>query len=804
MLGTFVRDARYGVRSLLAAPRFAGIAIATLALGIGVNTAVFSVVDAVLLRPLPYTDSDRLVMVWDTTASTNARTGSASYPDFLDWKENSHVFAGMAAYRSQSFNLAANELSERVDALRISPELFGVLRVYPEVGRSFSEDDQQPGRNHVAVITHALWQRLFGGRDEILGQSLSLDAEPYTIIGVLPAGFQSPPAGTLFNADLVVPLVGVPLRGAHILRVIARLRGDATLKQAQAEMDLVANQLARQYPDTNGDRGVNVVRVYDQVLGNIRPSLLALLGAVGFVLLISCASVSSLVLSRAVLRQRELGIRMALGATRGRLIQQLLTESVLLAILGGSLGFILTILGTPLIAAIIPNNVPRAQGITLDSNVLAFTMVISVVAGIAFGTAPALQFSRPAFSEKLMEGGRNLAGGSRRNRMRSLLVVSEVALAFTLLIAAGLMLKSFVRLQRIDPGFSNMNVLTMAISLPRSKYSQPPLRAGFFQRAIEGTEAVPGVESVGVVNTLPLSGFDQFRSITIDGNPRTLSDTEASAGYRVVSRNYFQVMGISLLSGRAFTERDDAASAGVAIINDEMARHFWPDGDPLGKRLTISPEERPVEIVGVVGSVSHQGLDVERGPEVYVPYLQRPEMTMFLLVRAGRDPYSVIAPVREQVRTIDTGQPVYNIMTMAQRLAESTASRRFPMLLMSIFAGGALLITVTGIYGLVSYSVAQRTREIGIRMALGAQPHEVLNPILRQGMMLILTGLVIGLALALGLTRVLSHLLFEVTPTDLSTFIGAATVLSLVAFLGNYIPARKATKVDPMLVLRSE
>ena len=799
-----VRDIRYGLRSLLAARGFAGVAITTLALGIGVNTAVFSVVNAVLFRPLSFRDPDRIVMAWDSPPNTGARTGSVSYPDFLDWKEYNHVFEMMAAYAPQSFNLAVEDQSERIEALRVSPELFGVLQIYPSLGKPFSDDDQRPGRNHVAVITHGLWQRRFGGSDSVIGQSLTLDAEVYTIIGVLPAGFQPPPVGPSFKSDVFVPLPGVPMRGGRNLRVIARLKRDVTLREAQAEMDTVARQLAEQYPDTNAGRGVNLVPLHEQVVGNIRPPLLILLAAVGFVLLMSCANVSSLVLARAAVRQRELAIRAALGASRWRLIHQVLSEGLLLGVLGGGVGLLLAFLGTPLLVAMIPGSVPRTQEITLDGSVLAFTSGVSMLAGIVSGVAPAVIFSKPNLNESLAQAGRTSYGGTRRTRIRSLLVVAEIALASVLLIAAGLMIKSFVRLQQVDPGFTHMNVLTMTISLSRFKYSQPQLRANFFRRAIEGTKTLPGVESVGVVNTLPLTFFDQSRSISIEGYPRALSDLEGSPGYRSISSAYFEVMGIPLLAGRAFTERDDASAPGVAIINDAIARHFWPDGDSLGKHVTISPDEKPVEIIGVAGDVNHHGLDMERDPEIYVPCLQRPELTMFLLVRPARDPGSLIAPLREVVRAIDSGQPVYNIMTMAQRASDSIASTRFPMLLLGIFAAGALVIAVAGIYGLVSYTVAQRTREIGIRMALGAQPHDVLNPILRQGMVRALSGLVLGLAVARAVTRVLANLLFGVTATDLVTFAGVSILLAGIALLGTYVPARKATKVDPMAALRSE
>jgi putative ABC transport system permease protein len=799
-----VRDVKYGMRSLLAARAFAAVAVTTLALGIGLNTAVFSVVNAVLFRPFSFRDPDRIVMAWDSSPDIGARTGSVSYPDFLDWKEHNHVFEIMAAYVPQSFNLVVEDQSERIEALRVSPELFGVLQIYPSLGQPFSDDDQRPGHNHLAVITHGLWQRRFGGRDSVIGQSLTLDAEAYTVVGVLPAGFQPPPVGPSFKSEVFVPLLSVPVRGGRNLRVIARLRRDVTLRGAQAEMDRIAQQLGEQYPDTNASRGVNLVPLHEQLVGNVRPALLILLGAVGLVLLISCANASSLVLARAAVRQRELAIRAALGASRWRLIQQVLSESLLLGVLGGGMGLLLALLGTPLLVAIIPGSVPRAEEITLDGTVLAFTGVVSILAGIVSGVAPAVIFSKPNLNEALAEAGRTSSGGTRRTRIRSFLVITEIALASVLLIAAGLMIKSFLRLQQVDPGFTNMNVLTMTVSLSRFKYSQPQLRADFFRRTIEGTKALRGVESAAVVNTLPLTFFDQSRSVSIEGYPRALSDLEGSPGYRTISPAYFEVMGIPLLAGRPFTERDDASAPGVAIINDAMARHFWPEGDSLGKHVTISPDKKPVEIIGVAGDVNHHGLDMERDQEIYVPCLQRPELTMFLLVRPAHDSSSLIAPLREAVRAIDSGQPVYNIMTMAQRASDSIASWRFPTLVLGIFAAGALVIAVAGIYGLVSYTVAQRTREIGIRMALGAQPHNVLNPILRQGMALAMSGLVLGLVGAWGSTRILANLLFGVTATDLITFAGVSILLAGIALLGTYVPARKATRVDPMAALRSE
>ncbi|MEK6285157.1 MAG: ABC transporter permease [Acidobacteriota bacterium] len=815
---TFFQDMRYGLRLLIKRPGFTAVAVIALALGIGANSAIFSVVNGVVLRALPYKDPEQLMMVWSKRPLLQAQVGSAEFPvsagDFIDWRDQNQVFEQIAAFHTQPFNITGAGEPEFLGGVRASASLFSLLGVEPKLGRTFTVDEDQPGAGQVVLISHGLWQRRFGSDPNIVGQKLTLNDQPYTVVGVLPAGFQFPrkgemPAGYQFprQADLYTPLAWTPAqatnRGRNFLAVIARLKPQVTIEQAGAEMDAIAEQLKQQYPQTNTNKEAFLVALHQQVVGKVRTALLVLLGAVGFVLLIACANVANLLLARAASRQKEMAIRTALGASRFRVIRQLLTESVLLSLVGGTLGLLLALWGIELLLAISPGNLPRIDTIGIDGRVFAFTLAISVLTGIGFGLAPAIQVSKPDLNDALKEGGRASSVG--HNRFRGLLVVSEVALSLVLLIGAGLMIRSFVALLNVDPGLNAKNVLTLDIGLPRTKYTGPQQTA-FFEQVIARLQALPGVQSAGAVYPLPLSGAEEGMGFNIDGR-QSVPGQAFNAGPRWVSNEYFNTIGISLLRGREFTERDNAGSPRVVVINDAMARAYWPDEDPLGKRVSFDQiNEAPNwrEIVGVVRDVKHSAVDANSKPEMYFPFPQFPLFFMTVVVRTTGDPLNLVAAARSEVLAVNADQPISNIHTMEELIANSIAQRRFNMLLLGIFAGVALLLSAVGIYGVMSYSVAQRTHELGVRMALGAQTSHVVSLVVKQGMALALAGVGIGLAAAFALTRIMASLLYGVSATDPLTFSVIAVLLASVALLACYLPARRATKVDPMIALRYE
>lgn len=799
-----LQDMHYAIRSFLKNPGLSALSITTLALGIGTSTVIFSVVDSVLLRPLPYKNADEIVMVWNSNTKLGVKMVPVSYPDFQDWTKLNHVFAGMAASAAQSFNLTDGNQPERIDGMRITSSLLDFLGVEPVLGRSFLPEEQQPGRDHVVIISYGLWQSRFAGSEAVIGKSLILNSESYIIVGVLPARFQAPPGWAMSTAEVYVPLSANAQRGVHYLRVMARLQASATLAEAQAEMAAIASQLAKQYSDTNSDQGISLVPMKEQVVGNARPGILILMGAISFMLLSACANVANFLLAQGAVRYREMAIRAALGATRWRLVRQLLTETTLLAALGASGGLLLSFWGVHLLSIIIPDNLPRAKEINLHGAGLGFTLFVSVLSGLIFGLALSLQLSKPKLNEALNSGSNAATVVPHGNLIRSSLVVLEVGLAVVLLVAAGLMIKSFVKLQKVDPGFNPENVITMAISLPRYKYPQTKQQAGFFQLVLDRIGALPGVDSVAVINSLPLSSTEQTRTISISGYSRTLSDLESSPGYRTISPYYFRLMGIPLLKGRVFTDKDNDSAAGVAIINETMARHFWPYDDPIGRQLTIAPEQVPREIIGIVGDVNHSGLEEKRNPEVFVPYIQRGERDMFLLAHTATEPNTVVRAIRSEIVGIDKDQPVYNVTMMKDRLSGYLAPRRFPTVLLSVFSTVSLVLAASGIYGVMSSSVVKRTHDIGIRVAVGARPRDILTLVIRQGMALVLLGLIAGLAGALLLRRLLESLLFSVSTTDPAIFTVVPGVMLVVALLAIYIPAHSAATVDPMVPLRYE
>ncbi len=693
--------------------------------------------------------------------------------------------------------MTGDDAPERLSGSSVSPAFTEVLRVNPAFGRAFLPEEEQRGANRVVLISDRLWQQRFAVNPAIINQTLMLNGESFTVVGVMPPDFQFPSP----RIDVWSPLTLDLERGRndHFLYAIARLKPDVALAQAQEEMSAIADRLRQQYPESNADSGVNLVSLHEQTIGKARTALLVLLGAVGLVLLIACANVANLLLARAAARQREVAVRTALGASRGRLVRQFLTESLLLAFLGGMLGLLLALWGVDFLTSM-SNTIPRAREIGIDGRALGFTLLVSLLTGVVFGLAPALASSKPDLTRSLKEGSKGAGVGLRGNRVRGLLVVSEIALALMLLIGAGLLIRSFARLLEVNPGFDPANVLTMQVSLPENSYGERAQRAAFYRQVLQRIAALPGVEHVGAVNDLPFSGSRTSNSFQIEGRQ---SNEPMNADSRVINSDYFRAMSIPLLQGRAFTEGDGADAAGVAVINEVMARRFWPDENPIGKRLTFGGDP-PREIVGIVAALKHDNLSAEEAPEMYAPYGQRPQSRMSIVVRSTVDPQSLTSAVRGAVREVDPNQPIYNVMTMEQRLASALAPQRFNTLVLGLFAGVALVLAVLGIYGVMSYTVSQRTHEIGVRMALGAQRTDVLRLVTRQGMTLAIIGIIIGLIASFAATRVLTTLLYGVSPTDFITFAVVALILGAAAFIASYIPARRATKVDPMIALRYE
>jgi putative ABC transport system permease protein len=816
LLETTRHDLRYAWRVLGKSPGFTLVAVLTLALGIGASTAIFSVVNGVLLRPLPFEAPERLVMVWGDLYREGLNQMNASAPEFFDYKD-AQVFEQLAAYHWQGFNFTGGDQPVRINGAKVTASFFPLLGVPPELGRTFSAEEDQPGAGQAVVISHRLWQQRFGADPNVIGHTVQLDGKPFTLIGVMPKGFEYP--SQYINAWTPLAFTADDLkaseRGSHGLDVIARLKSGVTVEQAQAEMNLLARRIAEQYKDDYPKGfGLHLVSLHEQTVGDIRPALMVLLGAVGFVLLTACANVANLLLARATTRRREMALRAALGASRGRLVRQLLTESVLLALAGGALGLLLSFWAVKALLAIAPGDIPRFREVGIDSRALLFTLLISVMTGLLFGLAPALQSSLLNLNEALKTGGQSVGDGARGNRLRRLLVVAEVALALTLSIGAGLMIKSFIGLNQVNPGFDAADTLSARIVLTPEKYAEPERKRAFFDQLIERIKALPGVRSSAVVSALPLSGYSNDRGFIIEGRQGMQGapgDVQPTSDYVVVSTNYFQAMGIPILRGRALQEGDNAGELSV-VINESFARKFFASAEALGQRIKLGGRQSPfpwLTIVGVAGDVRHRGLDKGVKPEMYVPYRQArlpawPVGSMYLVVRGAGQPEALAAAVREQVQAIDPDQPLANIETMSERLGESISERRFSTLLMGVFAGAALLLAVVGLYGVMSYSVTERTREFGIRMALGAQPGDVLRLIIIEGGRVALLGVIAGVLASLMLTRGMASLLYGVSATDPLTFAGVAVLLIVVSLVACYLPARRATRVDPMIALRYE
>ncbi|HKS29936.1 MAG TPA: ABC transporter permease [Pyrinomonadaceae bacterium] len=805
------QDVRFGFRMMMKKPGVTFIAVLALALGIGANTAIFSVVNTVLLRPLPYRDAGRIMLVFWSAPKLTTDDLPASAPDFLDWREQNRVFERVAAITGESFNLTGEGAEpERIESAAVSADLFPLLGVNTARGRAFTAEEEQEGRNKVVVMGHDLWQRRFGSNPNLVGQTITLNNEAYTVLGIMPQDFRFP-EGT-DRIDLWVPLSFSPevlaARGHRYLYVAARLKEGVTLEQAASDMNGLSKRMAEANPGTNTDWSIKLEPLQDALTEDVSTALFVLLGAVGFVLLIACANVANLQLARAAARRREVAIRLAVGASRRRLIRQFLIESSVLSLTGGLFGLLMAFWGIDALRSVLPQDVPRLEQIGIDRAVLLFTLSVSVATGILLGLVPALQATKPDMVEALKDGAQSVAGGHRRNRVRSLLVVLEVALALVLLIGAGLMMKSFWRLREVRPGFDPNNVLTMQLALPETKYEEPQTQAAFYQSLVERVQSVPGVKSAGVTTSPPLLD-DSRTDLTIEGQEPLAYGDEQTASYGSVSPGYFSAMGIPIVKGRAFTDEDREGSVPVLIVSSAFANRFFPGQDAIGKRLKQGgPEDEDspwMTIVGVAGDVHHYGLNAEVSSEMYIPIAQKPQAETTLAVRtSAANPMSLLPAVRREVEAIDKDQPIYNVKTVEHLLSDSVASERLSVTLLGLFAGLAFLLACVGIYGVISYSVTQRTHEIGVRIALGASQRDILKLVVGQGMKMVVLGLVLGLIASFALTRVMASLLFKVSATDPATFLLVSLLLAVVAFLASFIPARRATRVDPMVALRYE
>ena len=801
---TFLKDIRYGIGSLARHPGFTAVAVITLALGIGANTAIFSVVNSVLLRPLPFDEPERIVWLWDTMPQLSV--APTSLPDFLGWKEQNRSFERLAAFQGGSMFVDAGDGSTDTRVGLATPELFSVFHVSPILGRTFTNDETQPGRFRVAVLSHSMWQSRFGSDPNVSGRTIQLNGAAYTIIGVMPPGFSFPDRAELWRPLPIDPAKLDP--GPHYLNVVGRLKPGVTLTQAQADMSIIAARLSEQYKEKNAGHGVKLETLTKVVVGDVGLALYVLMAAVGFVLLIACANLANLMLARVGARQKEIAIRTALGASRLRIVRQLLTESLMLAVVGGGAGLLLAVWAVRWVVSLSADTIPRVHEISVNARVAGFTLLISVVTGVLFGLAPALQVSRPDLTDALKESGRSTTS-HRTNRLRSALVVAEVALSLVLLVGAGLMIRSFAKLSQVDPGFKPTQVMTIGVALLRAKYPDDEHVAQGFSQLLEHAANTPGVLSAGAVSNLPLTGSNTSDSFTIEGRPPIAKEAEPSTEYVVATPRYFESMGIPLLAGRDFAPSDTRQSPNVVVINDVFARRHFAGESPLGHRLRLQGQERdPLLIIGVVGD-ARMGLDEQPTPEIYVPFLQDPLSTeyqraMTIVTRTKSDPGATAAALRAAVTSVDKTLPVYALKPMTEYLRDSLARRRFSLVLLSVFGGVALLLAAVGIYGVISYGVTQRTHEMGIRTALGAKPRDVLKLVVRQAMVLALGGIGIGLLASLALTRLMKSLLFNVGVTDPLTFAAIAFLMTLIALLACLVPARRATKVDPLVALRYE
>jgi putative ABC transport system permease protein len=816
---TLIKDIRYGIRGLLKRPGFTAVAIVTLALGIGANTAIFSVVNAVVLRPLPYAEPERLMTLWETMPGSDQR--SVAPGNFVDWRTQNKTFQGLAATFYANFNLTSDGEPDRIDGATITSNFMSVLGASAQLGRTFqSEDDEHQDRSLV-LISDGLWRRRFGADQNVVGRTITIDETSHTIVGVMGRGFQFPERSDLWvlgrnRGAVPTSLISqapkndwVHERDAHFIRVIGRLKPGVTLSQAQSDIAGIANRLEQEFPQTNGGLGSSIVPLHTQVVGEVRGVLFILLGAVGFVLLIACTNVANLMLARATQRDREIAIRTAVGASRLRLVRQLLTESLLLSLVGGLAGLLVSLWAVGLFIKLSPGDIPRLNEASVDLRLLGFTLLVSLLTGVGFGLLPAFQATRTNLNTALKEGGTKSSEGRQRRGARNILVVTEIALAQVLLVGAALLAISYVRVTQINPGFNPDRVLTAKIAPSAKKYPDSRSRSAFYATVLEHLQTLPGVESAGMVMSLPLTGSSMNRGFRVEGRPSPKSDENVTMDFQIVSPGYFSTLEIPVKQGRGLTDTDTGTSERVIVINSAMARQYWPNEDPVGKRLAIGESAKDTSwrtIVGVVADNRHASLSEMPVPTAFISYRQDLESwpRMGFVIKAKTDAASLTSAVRKELAAIDRSQPVYAVEPMEKLLQTSVAQRRFVMLLLGSLSAIALALAMVGVYGVISFSVSERTQEIGIRMALGARAADVLRMVLGQAMRVTLVGIVIGLGAAFALTRLLSSLLFEVSPTDLRTFSIVAALLGAVALFACYIPARRATKVDPLVALRYE
>jgi putative ABC transport system permease protein len=810
---TLLSDIRHGIRLIFKTPGFSLVVVVALALGIGANTAIFSVLNAVLLKPLPYEDSEHLVMMWQrfTGIGVPKDQNWTSPPEFDDVRRYHGSFSDIAAMQSASFTILVGDRPERILGQVVSPSFFRLLRVEAALGRTFADAEEQQGNEAVAVMSHGLWQRRFASDPTVVGRTLNMNGRPYQVIGIAPPGFRDPvqPDSEMW-APLSFTSQQLTQRGSHGLLVIARIKPELTLEQARADMARVSERIiegAPEYPYVKFGYRVLINPLLEEHVGDIRPALMMLMGAVGLVLLIACTNVANLLLVRASAREREMGIRTALGAGRGRLIRQMLTESVVLAVAGALVGLALARVGVSLLAAMAAETFPRLADTEVDWAALTFTMAVALATGILFGLFPAFQSARSATQEALKEGSQTSTAGRGRLRLRRTLVVAEVALSLLLLVGAGLLIKSFMRLQRVEAGFDPAGVLTMRIVVPSARYSQPDQVRAFYQEVLRRVAALPGVAHVGANNGIPLSGAGGSGTTTVD-NPAFPDDRGTpEADQRTVTPGYFEAMGMTMLSGRMFDQRDTDSSQPVAIIDDTMARTFWPNEDPIGKRIKRGGRQSTqpwLTIVGVVRHVRYRTLEEPSRVQLYLPHAQVPNSGMSLAIKAGLDPRTLSASVQREVMAVDPEQPVWSIRTMDELMATSVARRQLIMTLLSLFAAIALMLAAVGIYGVIAYWVTQRSHEIGIRLAIGASRLDVLKMVLGQSMSVVLAGVAVGLIGGAALMRVMTTLLYDVSATDTATFAGYSAGLILIGLLASYLPARRATRIDPATMLRQQ
>jgi len=805
---TFWQDLRYGARMLLKNPGFTLIAVLTLALGIGANTAIFSVVNGVLLKPLPYREPEQLIRVFERSRTQPKFPMSGG--NFQDYRDQNSTLGGLALYTRQDLELSQDDKPERLAALRVSAGFFELLGAQPLLGREFRREDELPDNNQVVILSHGLWQRRFNGDPNIVGRVISLSGRPFTVVGVAPQGLQhvggdyrSMPHGESVDAWWPVALRPQAGRGAHFLNAVGRLKPGVSVAQAESDFNVIAERLAQQFPNTNQGWRVAVQPLREEIAGRARTTLLALLGAVFFVLLIACVNVANLLLARATAREREIAVRSAVGAGRRRIVRQLLTESLLLAMVGAAAGILLAQWAIDALRALGQEQLPRLQAVNIDGRILLFTLGVTIVTGVLFGLAPALQAGQFNLNALLKEGGR---GGGQRRRLRDALVVTEVALALALLTGAGLLIRSFWKLQQTDPGFNPERVLTASLTLPGARYGDAPKVASFHRQLLDRVTALPGVQSAGVTSDLPWTGYDENAGFTVEGKTFPPNDGP-SARYHYVSSDYFRTIGVPLIAGRFFNADDRQDAQLALLINRSMAERYWPGESAVGKRLTFSSQPKEKDwytIVGVVGDVKDFPHSPAAAPAFYWATTQLTPRQLILAVRFSADPLNLIEAVRGEVRSLDKDLPLADAQTLETIAAIAVAGRRFTLWLVGFFALTAMALAAIGIYSVLSYLVAQRTHEIGLRMALGAQLGNVLKLVIRQGMTLVLLGIASGMAAAFALTRLIKGLLFEVSATDPLAFALAATLLALVALLACYVPAWRATKVDPMVALRHE